>query len=484
MKRKGKILFLMVVIISLIGTTDIKAETQVPYYTYNYDYWGNIVYTPAAYLPEGSVSGLDLGTDGFKNPQDFFLTGDKIYIADTDNNRIVILNLDLELLHIIDSFIRNGETDFFKKPRGIHVTEQGDIYIADSGNKRIVVLNKDNDFIKVVDNPESEVLPDDFSFVPMKVSVDLAGRIYVIAENMFQGIMTFDDAGNFTGFTGTIKVNITPFEIFWRRFSTKEQRARQKQFVPTEFTGIDTDKDGFLYTTNIDSKGSRSVRLLNPKGQDVIQTNDRVTLSGDLFWRDYGEYSGASRITDVVDRGSGMFSILDSLRGRIFTYDQEGNLLYIFGGLGTQVGTFRLPTAIEAMGDKLYVLDAGRNAILTFTETRYGALINDAVSLRYDGDESLAVKKWEEVLKLDSNFEQAYIGIGKAYLSAGDNKKAMEYLKLGMDKEYYSIAYKRYRNELLTDNLEYVLTGGIITFLAVTMWKKFRKRRSQHESNE
>ena len=41
----------------------------------------------------------------------------------------------------------------------------------------------------------------------------------------------------------------------------------------------------------------------------------------------------------VVVRNQGIYSILDSVRGRIFTYDHEGNLLYIFGGLGSQEGT-------------------------------------------------------------------------------------------------------------------------------------------------
>ena len=43
-------------------------------------------------------------------------------------------------------------------------------------------------------------------------------------------------------------------------------------------------------------------------------------------------------------------------------------------------------------------------------------------ALRYDGDEASAVALWREVLKLDSNFELAYVGIGKSYLAAGDNK--------------------------------------------------------------
>ena len=55
-----------------------------------------------------------------------------------------------------------------------------------------------------------------------------------------------------------------------------------------------------------------------------------------------------------------MYSLLDRRRGRIFTYDHEGNLLYIFGGLGTQAGTFVTPVAIENIGNTIIVLDAYR----------------------------------------------------------------------------------------------------------------------------
>ena len=102
-------------------------------------------------------------------------------------------------------------------------------------------------------------------------------------------------------------------------------------------------------------------------------------------------------------------------------------------------------------------------------------MINEAVALRYEGDEKSAVELWKQVLELDSNFELAYVGIGKAYLSAGQNKEAMKYLKLGMDREYYSIAFKRYRNEILKDNLSYVLTGLVILLVILWAFKIYKK---------
>ena len=55
--------------------------------------------------------------------------------------------------------------------------------------------------------------------------------------------------------------------------------------------------------------------------------------------------------------------------------------------------------------------------------------------------------------ELDENNELANVGIGKAYLTSGDNKAAMKYLKFGMSRRYYSIAFKRYRDEILKNGL-------------------------------
>lgn len=486
-KKTPSILMFTLLLIFLVVNLDmqVKAAENLPYDTYNYDYYSDMKLTPAAYIPDGTIRDNDWGIGGLNAPQDMNIIEDgTIYIADTGNNRIVVIDKNYQLVKVIDSFDNNGTADSFSSPTGIYVSLNNNIYIADSGNKRVVMLDMNGTLVQIIENPQSDVLEEGFVFTPLKISVDYADRVYVIAKNMFQGIMAFDANGNFTGFTGKIEVTITTAEKIWRKFTTKEQRSKQQLFIPTEFTGMEIDEDGFIYATSVDSLGKQSVRRLNPKGEDVIRKGgETATLSGDAYWRLAGDYSGASRIVDVVVRDKGIYSIIDSTRGRIFSYDHEGNLLYVFGGMGTQEGTFQTPTAIDTIGDKILVLDAGRNAIMSFVPSRYGSLINEAIGLRYDGDESQAVLRWQEVIKLDSNFELAYVGIGKSYLSSGENKLAMKYFKLGKNQEYYSIAFKRYRNEILKDNLEYVLSGVIILIAAGGVHKIVKKRKARRGSN-
>lgn len=477
LKKLTASLFAAAVLATTAGGTAFAEE--LPYDTYNYTYWEDIALTPAAYVPTGTVTGANLGTDNFGEPQDLCIAPDGlIYVADTRNNRIVVLDEKLtETVRVIDGFDRDGTRDSFNAPYGVCVSENMQLYVADSNNKRIVVLTPEGEFIKIIDNPQSEILEEGFDFTPLKVTVDYADRVYVIAKNAFEGILVFESDGQFTGYFGTIEVKITLWEKFWRRLASKEERSKQQLYIPTEFTGIDIDADGFVYASNIDSDGVQGVRRLNPRGEDVIQKGENENLGGDLIVGSYGTYAGPSEFTDVVYRGKGIYSLLDRKRGRIFTYDKEGNLLYVFGGLGSQEGTFNTPIAIEAIGDQIIVLDAYNGSIVKFGETEYGSLINDAVGLRYDGDETQAIAKWQQVLKLDENNELANTGIGKAYLTAGDNEAAMHYLELGMNRKYYSIAWKRHRNEILIENINVIMTVVIVLIALYIIYKKILKRK-------
>jgi len=189
-------------------------------------------------------------------------------------------------------------------------------------------------------------------------------------------------------------------------------------------------------------------------------------------------YSGFSKIIDVCYNSKGMYSMIDKTRGRIFTYDTEGNLLYIYGGVGSLDGTFTSARSIESNKEQRLVCDVTKNEIQIFSPTQYGSLINEAVSYRYDGDEAMAVATWQKVLQLNENFEQAYIGIGKAYLNSGEYKKAMDYLSLGMSRSYYSIAYKRYRNNVIKSHFNLIFGVILVLLVAFIVTRLIKKSKA------
>ncbi|MFD2659330.1 gluconolactonase [Paenibacillus thailandensis] len=469
----------------LFGSASPAASAAAaPYESYNYNYWGEAVPSPAPYLPARAVTGDSLGVGGFKEPGDVYVSPNgRIYILDSGNNRIIVLDRDWSVKQVIAGFASEGAEDGFSGPSGLFVDDNERIYVADTGNRRVVILDGSGKLEGVISNPKSDLFSADFQFAPLKVAVDKANRVYVVAQGVFEGIMQFDDKGRFIGYVGTNKVRRDYTEYIWRLLSTKAQRAQMVLFIPTEFSNLDIDPKGFLYATNIDPGSREPVKRINPSGEDVLKRFGYFDVRGDIRFRNS---VGPSKMVDVKLLGSGMYGVLDSTQNRIFTYDDEGNLLYVYGGKGNQLGTFKTPVAIEQAGSAMLVLDRGKESITVFEPTRFGSAVNQAVKLHYDGEDSKAVPYWKEVLKLNSNYDIAYLGIGKSLLMEKKNKEALEYFKLGMDRKDYSVAYKRYRREAMKEHFGAFLTALLAAALAFAAFKAFkarnRRRGNRHEA--
>lgn len=482
--------FLIILLAVLVLNVDTAFAAE-PYSSYTYDYWGSPVPSPAPYTPIRTVNGESLKTMDFVNPTDLFVSYDnKIYIADSGNNRIVVLNQNFDMEKIIDSFTNNGKVDTFNKPQGVFVNEDGEIYIADTDNARIVHLDLEGNFLREIGPPTGDIIPADFQYRPTALVEGKGKRIYVVALGVNQGLIEFDKDGIFRGYVGAPKTSPNMIEYFWKLIATQEQRERMQDFVPTEYNNIDIDEEGFIYVTtstiaveDIQSAiNSRSqddsaapVRKLNPTGEDILRRYGYYPPVGDILFRSRGyAESGNSQFVDVCVEQYGIYTVLDKRKGRIFTYDSDGNLLYIFGGLGNRLGTFRNPVSIDIINNNYIVLDSITGYITVFEPTEYGKLLKEAIVLHQQGKYDESTAKWEEVLKLNANLELAYIGIGKAYLRKDDFKNAMKYFELGNKRDYYSNALKLYRKEVIGNNFGLFVTG--IMLILIVWWLYFKTK--------
>jgi len=480
-----KKVMLVIIAFLILASSAPAVSASAPYESYNYNYYEEAVPGPAAYLPSRSISGSDLGIGPFRDPEDMFVTKDgMIYILDSGNKRIVVLDANWKLARIISDFDNHGVKDGFNGPSGIFVKEDR-IYIADTNNQRVVTLSSDGNLMDIIQRPESDVLPPNFEFYPRKITVDNANRVFVIAKGMFEGIMQFDEKGRFIGYVGTIKIKRYPADLLWRKLATKAQREKMALYVPTEFSNVDIDHKGFVYATNIDPGSDVPIKRLNPSGEDVLKRYGYLKVKGDVKFHPWGVISGPSKLTDIKVLDNGMYTVLDSLRGRLFTYDEEGNLLYIFGSKGNQLGTFKAPVAIEAIGDTMAVLDRNGARVVLFEPTEFGDKVNQAVALHYSGEDEKAASTWREVLRLNANYDIAYIGIGKALLMEKRSKEAIDYFKKGMNRKYYSVAYKQYRKEVMKEHFGTFLTALVVLVLAwfafkvIKAWRQRRGRRRE-----
>jgi len=185
-----------------------------------------------------------------------------------------------------------------------------------------------------------------------------------------------------------------------------------------------------------------------------------------LAFGNAGGVVGPSRFIDVAAMDNESYACFDRVRGRIFVYDFQGNLLYAFGGLGNREGCFLQPVALNQMGHSLYALDSRAAALTRFDMTGYGVLINKALDEYQAGRYESSAEVWEEVLKMNGNYDLAYIGIGRAALRQGEYQKAMKYYKLKHFREGYGRAFQLYRKQFMEENLWKMLLILAVILLA------------------
>ncbi|WP_372662505.1 SMP-30/gluconolactonase/LRE family protein [Cohnella sp.] len=441
--------------------------------SYNYSARGNPVASPSAYQATTLWTGEKLGVGAFKEPADLHVTADKhLYVMDSGNNRIVVLDEQFKLVGTIDSFNREGQADTFNNPQGLFVTDNGQVYVADTGNQRIVHLDPEGKLVQIVDSPESESLPDDFQFQPVRLAVDKAQRIYTMATGVFDGFMEFSADGTFTSFIGANKVQFSPAERFWKMLSTKAQKSQMVMFIPTEFTNLDIDDQGFIYATN--GQGNDDVKKLNAHGNDILRREGYFDPGGDVW---ISSYVGSPRLTDIDVTDSDIYSVLDVKRGRILTYNGDGYLMYVFGELGNQLGEFNTPVAFDRIGDDFLVLDKALGEITVFETTEYGRALNEAVRSYYKGDEEQANRLYDKTTQMNANLDFAYSGIGKAKLRQGYYAEAMDYFKRSLDQKNYSKAFLLYRKQVLRDHFTEISAGLIVLVACLYLWRRYRKAK-------
>jgi len=226
------------------------------------------------------------------------------------------------------------------------------------------------------------------------------------------------------------------------------------------------------------------MRRLNLLGSDIMVRNGEFPVIGDQWDADVPGYSGSSVIVDMTAMPNDVFFGLDKTRGRVFAYDDQGRLLFAFGGAGSIEGCFRQPIAIEHIGHDLFVLDALDGSITVFTPNEFGNWVYTAIETFQNGDYEASGNAWQEVLKLNGNYDLAYIGIGRILLQDKQYKEAMEYFKLKYDEDNYSRAFKQYRKEWVEDNIVIILIGLFVVLCVPLMIGKVRAIKHEIDSAE
>ena len=532
---KNKILVFLLVFVTVFG---FSANAASSYKSYVYDNNGETFEAPDAFYFDKQYDLVNMKDNngkpiGMLYPHDIFVADNGlIYVSGDDEDEqgmVLILNSDYSFNSVIKSFqhtikLEDGTTKTFKDRFGSITNtfvdkNSGSIFICDlngatpensdfeqakninvdATSGRVIKLNANFEQELVICGITNEILPSDFSFQPKKIVVDNYGRIFVLSQGFTMGIMELDSEGEFVQCIGAPSVTYNPIELLWRAISTDAQKEAMEDYVPTEYSGIEIDAEGFIYVTNSTFDKSTyedidCLSRLNAKGNNVLRTAGTNLPYGDTdaSWR--ATLEGASKLVDIKSLDYGNYAVLDSLRGKVFFYNTDGVNLFEFGTVADDPdddhityieGNLDVPVALEWHNNQCVVLDSELHCINTYSMTAYARKIIEASRLHeldlYDDE----IKVWKEVLALNNNSVAAKQNIAKVFYRDGDWQTAMKYFKEIKDQENYSKAYKYQRQEYINDYFTVavaVIVALIILIVIFGKWRKNHKKEVKEDS--
>ena len=486
MKKLTKALILVVVLIMIFGT--VFSSAAEPYDTYTYSIDGEVLKSPPAYSAVDNFDAVDMNIvaldpekGGFSGKiTDIVTDADGyVYISDTYNNRIVVLNKYYEAVQIISGYENEiGQKKTLKNPKGMFITDSAItadgtsyLYVCDTGIDeqgkevgQVVIFDRENNYayVDTIRKPESAILTQE-AFKPDAVAVDKYGRIFITSMAAFEGVIVLSADGDFTGFIGAQEVTTSLLDKIWRKFMSQEQLETQQLNLANPYNNITVDEDGFVYVTTSATESDdlkhqfsaiktkkatySPVKKLNAQGKEIMKRNGFFDPGGEVVL----SYKDVSTIVDIAIGAEDTWTILDTdaESGRFFTYDQSGNLLFAFGTKGDQLGqgadlagmAYHVLKDSKTGEDVYRLLSMAKNGEITVYEpTDYYKAIMKAIHNEGENNYVQSRLDWENVLSLNNNFDLAYIGIGKAYYHQGEYELAMEYLEKAYETEVWSKA--------------------------------------------
>ena len=493
MKKLSRVFALLLSFVLLAGMFCQVSAAGAPYETYTYSISGEVLTSPHAYTPDASITSYEMNLPGSLNsPKDIFVDekgNGYIYISDKDesgNGRVIVCDSNFIYLYTINDFTNeHGVPDTLKSPAGLFVYKNL-LYVCDTENARIVVFDtQTREFQFIIGAPNADIMGSDTVFRPVAVGVNDSGTTYIVSDQTFSGVIALNPDGSFQAFLGAQKTAVS-LAVRIRRmiFPT----VTTESYISTPYQNLTMDDEGQIWatiifgtteekslTTAIQSLSTDAtyapIKRLNAKGDDIMVRNGFAMPAGEISFSDIKgmtKETGPSKLVDIAMGPNGMWSVVDSKRGKIYTYDMEGNLLFAFGDKGQQLGHLSSPVAITYCGSDIYVLDNVLNAVVVYKRTDYGDVIDQALMHNADRKYSEAFKDWQDILRRNQNFDAAYVGIGKNLYRQGQYEEAMEYYESANETKNYSIAFQAWRKQSTEKSIGWIALITVVLVVALS----------------
>jgi DNA-binding beta-propeller fold protein YncE len=302
-----------------------------------------------------SPRGVAVGPDG------------NVYVADTQNSRVVVLSPDGTMLRTFGTLSVVNEADpagpplgTLREPWGIAVDADGRVIVADTWNHRVQIFSAEGEPITAwgvferVDPAFAESGSTVGFYGPRDVEVDARGRIYV-ADTGNKRVRVYDSNGEFVLDIG-------------------EAGAQPGQLLEPVGLAIN-DFAGEIYVA---STWNKRIDVFNLDG-GFMRSWDVPAWYGTTATADSG-----NRPYLALDRSARYLFVTDPDSARVMVYDTNGAPMLQFGRLGSapfSLGQFGVLGGITFDEDnRLIMADAGAARVVRFAETAFPGLMAPVVA--------------------------------------------------------------------------------------------------------
>ena len=347
MKKTIRFLTAILLAVMLLSTSVSASESSS--YTYTQSVDKEWIRTQDAYMP-GTIF-LNDGT--LSAPEDLFIFGNKIYIADAivgedgkvTGGQIVVYDMDSR------EVVSFGE-ETLVNPMGLFVTEEA-IYVADKGAQAVFKLSHTGDVLMTLGRPESYLFSEQSQYLPTAVAVSSQGIIFVCGEGAYEGLMQFDKNGVFQGYFAANATKMTFADRVKELVFNEEQMEQLLNRIPNALYNVDiSDRDLIYSITQLEANSVWTTAVQTENAMKYHNMAGTDILSTDLI-------EGEHNFVDVAAYRDGL-SLAVTNTGIIYEYDNTGNVIFSFGGMASteRSGHFTNATAIDIDDSgNLYILD-------------------------------------------------------------------------------------------------------------------------------
>lgn len=449
-----------------VGMAVTAGATQNTTYTYTISVDGEWTRTQDAYIT-GGVCLMDVG---LVSPTDLFCWGEYLYVSDAGNARIVRYHQPTGQTEIIGEGVL---TD----PRGLFVDEEGTVYVADAGAPAVFRFAADGTMLLRIEEPDNYLFSEQSVFIPTNVVVTKQKNIFVSGEGAHEGLMQFDQDGEFQGYFAANSRKLTMLERIQELIFTDIQSEQLMSRKARPIQSIDIAPNDLIYSVTQDGgqsfswraaeeKTENRIKLHNLAGTNVLAPNKMIDDEWNFVDVAYGRYDCVYTLTYT---------------GIINEYDSTGNLVFSFGGRsvsGNMNGTMTYAAALDVDNQGVvYVLDKEQGLVQMFYPNELAAATHQAIYYLDQGNYEESEELWLYLLKLNGMSRLAHLGYGKTLFYQQRYLEALEHFEIANEKELYSECFWELRDTFINNTIIYFIVAAVLLY---ALWKVLEWLRDRY----